>query len=193
MPIIPDNSLLLSERKELPDALKALSAEFPRGVWETHDNFSGLVRFWLDRHMLFRRVLEAMQQDTDAMIGNDLAPEHYKHKLARYGQMFIEQLHEHHQIEDYHYFPKLAEIESRFEQGIELLESDHHQIDAHLSAFADGVNTILRTTSDADAMEEAKRHRQLLQQTELFLNRHLEDEEDLVVPVILKHGEVSIP
>jgi len=47
----------LRHRKGLPDALRVLLEQYPRALWESHQNFDGLTRFWLERHLMFRRAL----------------------------------------------------------------------------------------------------------------------------------------
>ena len=44
------SDLNLETRDGLPEALRVLLEAFPREVWEGHENFGQLVRFWLDRH-----------------------------------------------------------------------------------------------------------------------------------------------
>ena len=63
----------LETRTGLPDALRVLLAEYPREAWETHDNFGALIRFWLDRHLRFRRLMETMTAETERALDGDLA------------------------------------------------------------------------------------------------------------------------
>ena len=51
------NNLALADRKKLPDALRVLLEDYPRDGWELDPGFDGLVRFWLDRHLMFRRLM----------------------------------------------------------------------------------------------------------------------------------------
>ena len=55
---LPDD-LALGVRAGLPDALRVLLADYPREGWESHPHFTGLVRFWLDRHLMFRPLQAA--------------------------------------------------------------------------------------------------------------------------------------
>lgn len=98
------NSLALNERDGLPDALRVLLQEFPRGTWEDHGNFGEMVRFWLERHLMFRKVLGQIQDDTEAYIDKRIEGPEYTPRLSRYGGFFLNQLHAHHNIEDDHYF-----------------------------------------------------------------------------------------
>jgi len=181
--------LALAKRDGLPDALRVLVAEYPRDGWTTDPGFDGLIRFWLDRHLMFRRLMVEMTQSTQAMLDDKLDPQRYLGVLSRYGGMFVNGLHEHHTIEDDHYFPKLAAMDTRIERGFAILDKDHHVLDAFLQKFVEGANAVLGTVDNKGRMQTAagKLHTQLTD-LERLLDRHLLDEEDLIVPVILRYG-----
>ena len=172
----------LARRDGLPEPLRVLLASFPRDGWETNPNFAGLLQFWLDRHLMFRRLTEALETDAQAAIDRTLDPEHHKARVARYGGALVQNLHGHHQIEDAHYFPVLARLEAPLARGFDILDRDHHDLDALLQRFTNRANALLQGTSGAgDFLKDVEAFRP-------FLHRHLTDEEELVVPVILKHG-----
>ena len=180
------DDLDLATRPRLPDPLRALLAEFPRDGWEAHPHFVGLVQFWLDRHMMFRQLTEVLQTDVEAALDRKLDPQQHKARLSRFGGMLVGQLHGHHQIEDHHYFPVLSKMEPALDRGFGVLDADHHAMDGLLARFTDAANAVLQAKpGDRDA---AGAFRKDLLSFERMLGRHLEDEEDLIVPVILKHG-----
>jgi len=177
----------LEHRKGLPDTLRLLLDEYPRERWESHRNFDGLTRFWLDRHLAFRRLLPMLQERARGIIDRDAEPD--PRMLVRLAGSLINDLQGHHQIEDHHYFPMLAQTEPRLEHGFTLLDADHHALDAHLHALADHTNAVLRALRDgAPPREAAARLDAALTPFEGFLDRHLSDEEELVVPIILHHA-----
>jgi hemerythrin-like domain-containing protein len=178
----------LATRPALPDALRVLLADFPREAWEANPRFGGLARFWMDRHLNFRRVMGLMQADTRRLIDRQIAPKDFGARLSRLGSSFVSDLHGHHGIEDAHYFPALVRIEKRLARGFEILDADHHALDAHLEDFVQGANALIKALPGNPATEAGRFHDRLAT-LERFLDRHLEDEEDLIVPVILKHGE----
>lgn len=187
------DKLALVNRKKLPDALRVLLAEFPRDGWELDPGFEGLVRFWLDRHLMFRRLMGEMGSATEALLDKKIAPERYAGLLSRYGGMFVNGLHEHHTIEDAHYFPKLATKDRRIKRGFEILDKDHHDLDALLSDFVGGANNVIHTSDNAARLHEgAGAFQKELRKLERLLDRHLVDEEELVVPVILRFGSGGI-
>lgn len=179
----------LSSRTGLPDALRVLADAYPRGIWQGHENFGQLVRFWMERHVMFRDLIGKLREETQGYLDGKAGIEAYAPHLSRYGGFFLNQLHGHHQIEDMHYFPQLVGFDPRIERGFEMLEKDHEAIDPMLQDFAEAANAVLGQVQDAGAAREAAGR--FLEQVDGFdrlLNRHLTDEEDIVVPVILKTG-----
>ena len=179
----------LETRTGLPDAVRILMDEYPRTNWAHDPGFEGLLRFWLDRHLMFRKLLGQMTEEAEAMLDNAMDTQRYAAHLARYGGMFVEQLHGHHTIEDTHYFPKLIDLDSRISGGFTILDKDHHAIDAYLNTFVETANDVLENRDKVMKMTTATEiFRKHLTTLHHVLNRHLIDEEELVVPVVLKYG-----
>lgn len=181
--------LSLTARTALPDPLRLLLAEFPRAGWEGHDNFGGLVAFWLDRHLAFRQMTEDMRAQTEALLDGRLDPQIFARKLSRQGGLFLDHLHGHHMIEDAQFFPQLSRAEPRLAKGFELLEEDHLAIDVHLAGFVTSANRLLNAWQDPlTLVPAAGGFLGSVAGITALLDRHLTDEEELVVPVILRHG-----
>lgn len=175
-------SLDLTKRQGLPDALRVLAEAYPRADWQAHANFGDMVQFWMQRHAMFRQLVDLLRGDARALISNDLSFEDYAPRLSHYGGTLLNELHSHHNIEDHHYFPRLITLDPRLERGFDLLEKDHAAMDGLLHGFATGANAVLRSEGDVGAFYD---------QIEAFaglLERHLTDEEDIIVPVILHSG-----
>ncbi|KIT14241.1 hemerythrin domain-containing protein [Jannaschia aquimarina] len=177
-----DGSLDLATRDGLPEALRVLLAEMPRSGWQDHPEYGPLTQFWLERHLNFRRLLDLLQGDLTARVDGKLDPRDHAARLSRLGGMFLGELQQHHTIEDQVYFPKLAAHAPELARGFELLDADHHALHEELEGFATEANAVLR--GEAAAPLEAR-----VAQMHRFLDRHLTDEEEIVVPVILKVGE----
>jgi hypothetical protein len=184
--------LSLEARTGLPDALRILLADYPREAWEADPNFAGLVSMWLDMHLNFRRNLGLMRTDAKALLDRQMDPQTWALRLTRLGGQFVQHLHGHHQIEDHHYFPLLVARDTRLEQGFEILDRDHHALDGHLDAFVDDANATLRALQAESFRTRVGRFHENLLRLEGFLDRHLTDEEELIVPVILRDGEAGL-
>lgn len=188
-----DLDLSLANRSGLPEALRVLLHDYPREAWEAHPQFGGLVQFWLERHLMFRKLLAMLEDDSQAVLDRRLDPQSYAERLSRFGGMLVNQLHAHHRIEDGHFFPTLSVLDQRITSGFDILDKDHHALDGWLQSFTVSANGVLqRMADDAEAREAAAPLRQELLAFERMLDRHLNDEEELVVPVILKHPDAGL-
>ncbi len=183
----------LETRDALPEPLRVLLQDYPREAWEADANFSHLIRFWLDRHVMFRRIMATMRSETEQVLDRSMEPRTYAAHLSRYGSTFLNDLHGHHQIEDVHYFPHLKLLDARISRGFDILDRDHHAIDGHLHAFAEQANAVLHAIEARENAESAQGTLKAgLKRLDGFLDRHLSDEEELVVPVLLKHAPAGM-
>ena len=188
------NGLGLTERAGLPEALRVLLAEYPRTGWAAHANFQGTVAFWLDRHMMFRKLSDHLREDAEAMLDGRMDAGAYAGRMARLAEMLVSQLHGHHQIEDQHYFPVLQRQDSRVARGFEILDRDHHDLDGLLERFVGAANGALHKVDDDPEFRGAVgAFHETVVGFDGFLRRHLTDEEELVVPVILRYGAAALP
>lgn len=191
-------ALNLARRSGWPEDLRVLIARFPREQWEGHANLGEMARFWLSRHAMFRE-LSAMIEDIAAQFRSGALPAtDFPRQLVPRLQFLLSQLNAHHQIEDLHYFPIFRAADARLARGFDVLEGDHHAIHADMAATADTANALLRALStnlagEPDALRRcgddyAQASGGLLK----GLIRHLDDEEDLIVPLILDRGEEAL-
>jgi len=178
----------LENRKGLPDALRVLADALPRSGWEAHPNFDALIRFWLDRHLMFRDVLGRLRHGSERYLDRQVDPKRHAAETARYAGFLLNELHGHHGIEDHHYFPRLIGLDGRLVRGFELLDADHRALDGHIHAMAGTTNAFLSRLGEADERDRGAALSAALGRFETFLDRHLTDEEDLVVPVILTYA-----
>lgn len=189
---MPD--LDIATRTGLPDALRVLVDALPRATWEEHPEFDGLTRFWLDRHLMFRDLQGRLLSETAVFLDRGMDPDRFGRTLHRLAGLFLNELHGHHGVEDTQYFPVLRRIDPRLAMGFDLLDADHHSLEGHLMALADDTNAVLRSLADTPAdRAPAGRLQANLGQFARFLDRHLTDEEDLVVPVLLASGGAGRP
>ncbi|MCU0900675.1 MAG: hemerythrin domain-containing protein [Cypionkella sp.] len=174
----------LTQRSALPADLVTLLDDWPRAGWSDVPGFEGLSAFWLDRHLGFRDLLGGLQRDAEQAAAHKIDPNRWHQRLLRGGEQLVQGLIGHHQIEDHSYFPAMQRLEPRLARGFDLLDADHHALDALLDGFVTAANDALQAP---DIREAALVFHARLAPFERALIRHLEDEEDLVIPVILKH------
>lgn len=177
----------LEQRDGLPEHLQVLRALYPREIWTGHAHFNGLTAFWLERHAMFREVTERLVRDTQAML--DTRAPRYGAEMPRLTGFLLDQLHGHHGIEDNHYFPMFRGLDDRLQTGFDLLDGDHHALHDHMERLATHSNAVLRVIQSGEgARDEAGTLLTVQEDFQRFLARHLEDEEDLIVPIILEYG-----
>jgi iron-sulfur cluster repair protein YtfE (RIC family) len=187
-------ALALASRSGWPDDLRVLIARFPREQWETHANLGEMARFWLSRHAMFRELSAMISAIETQFRAGDLPPDRFPRVFVPRLQFLLQQLNVHHQIEDHHYFPIFRAADARLARGFDVLEGDHHAIHADMARVADTANALLRALAgDADTLrthgdDYAAASGALLK----GLARHLDDEEDLIVPLILERGEEAL-
>jgi hypothetical protein len=187
-------TLQLARRSGWPEELRVLLARFPREQWEGHANLGEMARFWLSRHAMFRD-LSAMIADIAAKFrAGDLPAVEFPRQLVPRLQFLLSQLSVHHQIEDLHYFPIFRAADARLQRGFDVLEGDHHAIHADMARTADTANALLRALGgDADALRRCGDNYSAASGALIKgLIRHLDDEEDLIVPLILDRGEDAL-
>jgi hypothetical protein len=102
---------------------------------------------------------------------------------------FLSQLHAHHQVEDLSYFPLFRAAEPRLLTGFEVLERDHAVLHETIARLAGAANAFLRAGEPDALRASADRYARVTDELLSGLMRHLGDEEDLIIPLILDRGE----
>lgn len=187
-------ALALAARNGWPEDLRVLMERYPREQWDTHANLGDMARFWLSRHAMFRELSVAIGGITSAFRAEQLTPVEFARQFVPRLQFLLNQLDAHHQIEDLHYFPIFRAADARLSLGFDVLEGDHHHIHDGMACTADAANALLRALQvggeELSRLSEdyADASTTLLK----MLVRHLDDEEDLIVPLILDRGEEAL-
>jgi hemerythrin-like domain-containing protein len=187
-------NLDLDTRSGLPDDLRFLLERYPRERWTGHANLGQMARFWMQRHNMFRELGGALRDAALKFREGTLGPQEFQQWFAPRLQFFLQQLNEHHRIEDFHYFPIFRTAESRLLTGFEVLEKDHETLHAGIVQSVESANELLKNLqSDRDRLRTAadgyvEVNERLLRQ----MLRHLDDEEELIVPLILDRSEQTL-
>lgn len=173
----------------MPDEMRILLQAHPRESWQSHPGFKDKTRHWLGAHQMFRRLAELVRAETEAYLDRLEESETYARRLSRFGNQLIGNLQGHHGWEDFEFFPELSAADPRFANGLELLENDHRDLDIVLESFTRSANRVIKLVDldDRTARDEAAPLLNSAQAIEAFLARHLSDEEELAVPIILQH------
>jgi hypothetical protein len=187
-------ALALARRNGWPQEMRVLVERYPREQWQGHANLGEMARFWLSRHDMFRELATMIREIETQFRDGTLAPAEFPRQFVPRLQFLLQQLGVHHQIEDLHYFPIFRAADERLARGFDVLEGDHHAIHADMDAAVSTANALLRALSgDADALRRCGDDYAAASGALLGgLIRHLDDEEDLIVPLILDRGEDAL-
>ena len=181
------DALTLASRTGLPAEFCYLRDQFPRARWTA--TLDETAAFWMQMHAGFRDH----QAHMDGLIGQwrvdgDLTALH--RSLIPALQSFLQHLDGHHRIESGQYFPMMRTIEPRIGAGIDLLDREHDAIHETLEAlFQSGLAFHQAMVAKApDAADKADRLSDLIIGNARPMLRHLEDEEDIIIPLIQLRG-----
>ncbi len=181
--------LSIHTRDGWPDEAATLLAQYPRDAWPDHPNFARSIDNWMGAHQGFRQLGRIVAAETEAYLDRRIGAEDYAPRLSRYGDLLVRNLHGHHTWEDRSFFPEIRAADRRFDQGLETLESDHGVLDQTIERLTREANRVLKLTQldEPQARTEAGGLHDTATRIEAFLQRHLTDEEDLIVPILLHH------
>jgi len=193
-PKILSHDLALDSRAGWPADLRLLIDRYPREVWGAHANLGAMAQFWLQRHDMFREIGDALAQATTAFREGTATAQDFRAWFPPRLQFFLQQLNAHHQVENLHYFPVFQAAEARLARGFDVLETDHRVIHEQIAATVETANAFLRTAvNDLDPLRRTgERYLETSGALLRLLTRHLGDEEDLIIPLILDRGEAAL-
>lgn len=180
----------LATRPGLPEQHRYLLEILPRDRWHGNEVVA-MARFWLQMHSGFRREVAQMEGLTGQWRAGSLALPDLHRQLIPTVQHFLQHLDGHHNIETHHYFPTMRRVEPRIGAGIDLLDRDHDAIHGHLETLFQSALAFHQSVASPspDAADKAAQLADVLDRISPSLTRHLEDEEDIVVPLMTRHAE----
>lgn len=181
----------LESRAGMPADLLFLLAAYPRESWSAHDNIAGMAGMWLQRHDFFRKMGAMLTHGIAEYREGAMSAPVFARWFAPRLNMFLGELDGHHNVEDHHYFPAFSRAEARLKRGFDILDRDHHLIHGALERNADSANGFLRALEqDVDRQRSAAAsYADANARLVAMLTRHLADEEDLIIPLILDRGD----
>ncbi len=181
----------LGRRAGLPEDLRGLVLRHPRAGWSGHVNLGVTARFWLERHADLRAIESEISGGIADFREGRVEADPFARLLVPRLRHFLGDLEGHHRVEDGHYFPVFAEAEPSLASGFDLMEGDHEVIHAQIEAVIETANAMLAVLpAGGDALRFAADGYAAAQLAlGAGLARHLGDEEDLIIPLILDRGE----
>lgn len=160
-----------------PDLL-FLRERTPREAWDKLPPGS-LARTWLAMHDSLRQGQQMLERLATHWQLKMIDAATFRDRALPVLRQHLSHLHGHHRLEDTHYFPQFRRIEPRLEKGFDLLERDHAELHAGIDVLED-LTRLGASSADGGAQQLAE----ALHRVGGLLRRHLEDEEDLVIPLL---------
>lgn len=179
----------LDGRTALPPQMAALGQGAPRAR-STDADLSELARFWLRMHDGFRAETRVMMAAVGDLRAGGTQARAFHDRVLPVLAGFLQHLDGHHRIESGHYFPQFRRLDGRLEAALDLLDRDHDAVHAHLQALAETGGALHHAVRAGapDAQDAALRLADALGAAETPLARHLDDEEDLIMPILQRAG-----
>ncbi|HZF28360.1 MAG TPA: hemerythrin domain-containing protein [Gammaproteobacteria bacterium] len=185
-------SLDLDQRSGWPADLKVLLERYPRATWPARR--APDVDFWLEVHDEIRHDSSALAAVADRHRAGEITPLELAVLSTPRLRALLARLHGHHQVEDFEYFPALRAAEPRLARGFDALERDHDLLRGLAATALSSLENLLDAAAEKDtqgraaARHAADRYGAAAAAFGVRLARHLGDEEELVVPVLLERA-----
>ena len=176
-------------RPQMPEQARFLISDYPRETWPNHPNFAQKTQNWMGAHNGFRQLSSINKEICEDWIDKNADDEKLIRYLGHYGDLLIRNLHGHHSWEDRSFFPEIFAADPRAEVGLDTLESDHEELDQRLDDITTKANRVIKlaTLAPKQIHEEIGELHQEFCALGTLLDRHLTDEKELIVPVILHY------
>jgi len=178
----------VSGRKGLPTSIQETLLESTRSEWEKHPRFAGKASFFMTIHRDLLEGVEKLERGTEQLLAlppADISETIKRMNLLPFSKQLIGLAHHHHEIEDRGYFPQFELMYPELKRGFSLLYNDHKIIDASLDNFQVAVDKLRGTVVTRDHVAELYSASQGLNN---ILNRHIWDEEEVIIPIFLRLG-----
>ncbi|MEO8465372.1 MAG: hemerythrin domain-containing protein [Gammaproteobacteria bacterium] len=179
-------------QRHWPAERDVLLKRHPRESWGANASLD--VAFWLEVHRRFRHECAALQAVADDYRQQRLPVHELAIVAAPRLSGLLTDLRGHHQVEDFHYFPAFRRLAPQLAVGIDLLEHDHTDLDEDALAARNALRelraALAETNVGATAELAAQQFVTTASQLCLGISQHLNDEEDLVIPLLLEQEAV---
>lgn len=167
--------------------MAGLAQPAPRAT-SSDATLSDIARFWLQMHDGFRRETDHMAQASELVLGSSLEARAYHDRVLPVLAGFLQHLNGHHHVETGHYFPQFRRLDPARIAALDLLDRDHDAVHAHLEALAATGNALHRAVRGGagSSRDDALALADAVLAARAPLTRHLDDEEDIVIPVLTR-------
>jgi len=166
--------------------VRARLEHHPRDSWRNDPTHAA--RFWLEIHDGFRREANGLI----ALLGEHRRGRRTAAELTVISAPrltgLVARLRDHHEIEDFEYFPAFRALEPKLAPAFDVLASDHSRLQRHVDEALAALTELLDAVGSDAAGTPRVTDRYASRADELCraLARHLDDEEDVIIPQLLE-------
>lgn len=174
-------------RDGLPSAIRPTLLEETQQDWQAHPRFAGKAQFFMNIHRQLLDAADWLAQITEQLLDSPqstLADQINASGIENRAGHLLHFARGHHEIEDHGYFPQFIKLYPNLEKAMALLDGDHLVLDETLNGTETGIAGIIRTPK-RDDVGLLYRNAAALKK---IMHRHITDEEDVIIPIFLRHG-----
>jgi hypothetical protein len=166
--------------------VRARLERHPRNSWREDPTHGA--RSWLEIHDGFRRESAGLIALLDEHRSGRRAAATLAVVSAPRLKGMIARLHDHHEIEEFEYFPAFRALEPKLAPGFDVLANDHARLLRHVDEAAAALAELLAAVSNDAAGTPAVANYYASRADELCraLACHLDDEENVIIPLLLE-------
>ena len=178
----------VAKRGGLSDSIRETLLESDREQWMGHPRFHGKAAFWMTIHRDLLQGAAHLRQGMEQLLDipdTELADTLRASRLRNFARRLIDFAHHHHEIEDHGYFPQFVLLYPSLDRALALLDGDHRVLNEALDETDTALGNLGTGEINRDVIAKIHDGCSMLDQ---ILNRHIRDEEDIIIPILLKHG-----
>lgn len=178
----------VAKRTGLSDSIRKTLLEGGREDWTGHPGSHGKAAFWMSIHRDLLQGAAHLRQGMEQLLDipeSELAETLRASRLRGFARQLIGFAHHHHEIEDHGYFPQFVLLYPSLDRAMALLDGDHRVLNEALDKTGSALGTLGSGEITRDVIATVHQGCSMLDR---ILNRHIRDEEDVVIPILLKHG-----
>jgi len=171
--------------------LRVLLDLHPRSTWRARRSASA--SFWLEIHDGFRNDMTDLESAGEDYLAGRLSLRELAVRAPPRLRGMVAKLRGHHEMEDFHYFPSFAAADARLAPGFERLAADHRRLHDDIERALAALRDLRAAAADESLASAARAVAEgYLDASRRFYRRlrgHLDDEEDLVVPLLIERRD----
>jgi len=178
----------VNKRKGLPSSVQETLLESTRSEWKDHPRFGGKANFFMTIHRELLDGSAQLSRGIEKLLdvpASDVSEAVSQMNMLPFSKGLIDLAHRHHEIEDHGYFPQFRLMYPELNRVLSLLDGDHKVLNSALDDTQVALNQLNGPVITRDQLADLHAGGQAL---ENILNRHIWDEEEVIIPIFLRHG-----